>query len=248
MSPHVWRMNYSIAMNLPRLPKIAETLHRMADQPENYSDEKIHEYVQYIVSLMKKTGRVTTQRFGMENLPPEGGYILCPNHQGKYDAYSIVDTHDKPVSIVMDREMSYFIFVSEIVDALRGKRMDIHNSRQALTVIKEIAAEVEQGRRFVIFPEGAYDDSKHNSLWQFRPGCFKAATTVKAPIVPVALVDSYKVYNSPKPGPVKTQVHYLQPLYYEDYKDLNTHRIAEIVSSRIAEKLTELGYPQKIAD
>ena len=45
--------------------------------------------------------------------------------------------------------------------------------------------------------EGAYDDRKRNTLWDFRPGCFKAATRAEAPIVPVVLVDSYKVYNSP---------------------------------------------------
>ena len=182
-----------------------------------------------------------TDVFGRENLPSEGGYVLYPNHQGKYDAYSIVDVHEKPVSLVMDREMSYFIFVSEIVDALRGKRMDIHNARQALTVINRIAEEVAQGRRYVIFPEGGYDNQKRNSLWDFKPGCFKAATKAEAPIVPVVLVDSYKVYNSWTLLPVRNQVHYLEPIYPRDYRDLNTHQIARIVKARIEAKLTELG-------
>lgn len=43
----------------------------------------------------------------------------------------------------MDREKSYFIFVSEIVDALRGKRLDLHDARQALTVMNQIAAVVK---------------------------------------------------------------------------------------------------------
>lgn len=237
----MWRMNYSIAMNVFRLPKLAQTMHRMADQPEAYSEQEIYDYIRYIVGLMKKTGHMKTDVFGRENLPPEGGYVLYPNHQGKYDAYSIVDVHEKPVSLVMDREMSYFVFVSEIVDALRGKRMDIRNPRQALTVINRIAEEVAQGRRYVIFPEGGYDNQKRNSLWDFKPGCFKAATKAEAPIVPVALVDSYKVYNSWTLLPVKTQVHYLEPLYPRDYRDLNTHQIARIVKDRIEAKLTELG-------
>lgn len=154
--------------------------------------------------------------------------------------YSIVDVHEKAASIVMDQEMSYFIFVSEIVDALRGKRMDLNNSRQALTIINQIAAEVAQGRRYFIFPEGAYDNRKHNSLWEFKPGCFKAATKSRVPIVPVALVDSYKVYNSWQITPVKTQVHFLKPLYPEEYQDMNTHEIARVVKNRIQDKLNEL--------
>lgn len=236
----MWRMNYSIIMNLVRLPKLVETMHRMADQPDKYTEQEIYDYIRYIVGLMKKTGHIRTECYGAENLPPEGGYVMYPNHQGKYDAYSIVDVHEKAASVVMDREMSYFMFVSEIIDALRGKRMDIHNSRQALSVIKQVAEEVAEGRRYIIFPEGAYDNSKHNSLWDFKPGCFKAAAKAGAPIVPVALVDSYKVYNSWQITPVKTQVHFLKPLYYDEYKDMNTYEIAETVKTRIRDKLAEL--------
>ena len=37
--------------------------------------------------------------YGMENLPKEGGYVMFPNHQGKYDALGIVYTHKKPCTI-----------------------------------------------------------------------------------------------------------------------------------------------------
>ena len=190
---------------------------------------------------MKKTGHIRTECRGTENLPEEGGYIMYPNHQGKYDAYSIVDVHDKPATVVMDRKMSYFMFVSEIMDVLRGKRMDLHDNRQALKIIKQIAQEVEQGHRYIIFPEGAYDNNKHNGLWVFKPGCFKAATKACVPIVPVALVDSYKAYNSWQLTPVKTQVHFLPPLYYKEYRDMSTHDIAAVVKKRIQDKLEELS-------
>lgn len=237
----MWRMGYSIIKNIPLLLKLVETMHRMADQPDQYTEQEKYDYIRHIVELMQKTGHIKTQCFGTENLPAEGGYVLYPNHQGKYDAYGIVSAHEKPMSLVMDREMSYFTFVSEIVDVLRGKRMDIHSSRQALTIINQVAQEVAEGRRYIIFPEGAYDNRKKHSLWDFKPGCFKAATKAAAPIVPVVLVDSYKVYNSWRLTPVKTQVHFLKPLYPQEYKDLNTHQIAQIVKTRIADKLTELG-------
>ena len=34
---------------------------------------------------------------------------------------------------------------------------------------------------------------------------------------------------------VDTQIHYLQPLYYEDYQELSSQQIAELVQSRIQE-------------
>ncbi len=232
-------MSYTILMNLGRLPKILETLHRISDRPDLYSEQDSYDYVRYIVSLMQKTGKIKTDCFGAEKLPQSGGYVLYPNHQAKYDAYGIVSVHEKALSVVIDRERSYFVLVSEIIDMLRGKRMDVENARQALKVINQVAEEVKDGRRYIIFPEGTYSDDKHNSLWDFRPGCFKAAVKAEAPIVPVALVDSYKVYNSWTLLPPKTQVHFLEPLYYEDYKDLSTAQISDIVKQRIADKLRE---------
>lgn len=52
----MWRMNYSIIVNLWRLPKLLETMHRMADRPDQYTDHEKYDYVRYIVGLMKKTG------------------------------------------------------------------------------------------------------------------------------------------------------------------------------------------------
>lgn len=238
----MWRMNYTILMNMPRLPKILETMHRMVDRADIYTEQDRYDYVRYVTGLMQKTGHIQTACYGTENLPAEGGYILYPNHQGKYDAYSIVSVHESPLSVVMDREKSYFVLVNEIVEVLRGKRMDIHDARQALKIINQIAQEAAQGRRYIIFPEGAYSDDKHNRLWDFKPGCFKAAVKAGVPIVPVVLVDSYRAYNSWQFSPVKTQVHFLEPICYEAYKDWNTTQISAIVKERMQKKLVALGY------
>lgn len=237
----MWRMKYTILRNLGRLPGLMQTMHRIRDRTDLYTEQDAYDFARYIVGLMRKTGWIKTEGYGMEQLPGEGGYLLCPNHMGKYDAYGIVSVHERPLSVVMDRDMSYFTFVDELLELLRGKRMDIQNSRQALGIIRQIADEVAQGRRYIIFPEGGYSNDKGHRLWDFRPGCFKAATRVEAPIVPVALVDSHLVYNSWKLTPVRTQVHFLQPLYAGDYRGMTTAQIGEVVRSRIVDKLRELG-------
>ena len=60
------------------------------------------------------------------------------------------------------------------------------------------------------------------------------------PIVPIALIDSYKVFNSFHFGAITTQVHYLKPIEYEEYKDLKTKDIAALVKERIEEKIAEV--------
>ena len=71
-------------------------------------------------------------------------------------------------------------------------------------------------------------------MQEFRAGSFKCATRVKAPIVPVAIIDSYKPFGVNSLRRVKTQVHFLEPILYEEYKGMSTQEIADLVKSRIA--------------
>lgn len=231
---------YVIFMNLFRAPYLIPKMRREADHPEIYSEEVRYELARHCVRLMKGTGVIRTKAFGQENLPKEGGYMLYPNHQGKYDALGIIHTHKKPCSIVMDKEKSNTILVREFIDLLQGKRLDKKDLRQALTIINEVSEEVKKGRKFILFPEGGYEFNNHNVLGEFKPGCFKIALKTQAPIVPVALIDSYRVFNSFYFGPVTTQVHYLEPIGYEEYGNLKTTEIAELVKTRIQEKIDEI--------
>lgn len=165
---------------------------------------------------------------------------MYPNHQGKYDALGIISTHSKPCSFVMDKVKSKMVLVNEIVDLVQAKRLDRRDVRQAITVLNEVAEEVKAGRKFIIFPEGEYVFNNKNKMMPFKAGCFKCALKSKVPIVPVALIDSYKVFNSYTLGRVTTQVHYLKPLFYEEYRNLKTIEIAKIVQARIREVIENI--------
>ena len=144
---------------------------------------------------------------------------------------------------MMDKAKSNTILVREFVDLLQGKRLDKKDVRQALTIINEVSEEVKQGKRYILFPEGGYEFNNKNHVCDFKAGSFKIALKTKAPIVPVALIDSYKVFNSFCLGPVTTQVHYLKPILYDEYGGLKTHEIADLGKVRIQEKLDEVLKP-----
>ena len=234
------RFQYIIIKNFFRiLLRILPAMHHLI-KANPFDEEKAYAYLRKVVLIMHRTGRIRTQIFGVENLPKEGGYIMYPNHQGRYDGYAVVHGHDRPCSVVMDKKRSYFPFVKEVIDLVRGKRMELDNLRQSMTIINEVAEEVKQGRRFLIFPEGGYDKSKKNRLWEFKSGCFKASVKSKTPIVPVVLIDTYKAMDISYLGPVKTQVHFLEPISYEEYKDMKTVEIARMEKKRIQDKLDEI--------
>ena len=200
--------------------------------PEKYSESEMYELDRLAIRRMMRPGHITTEGYGMENLPSEGGYIMCPNHQGKYDALGIMYTHDKPCSVVMDIEKSNSILVRQFINLVRGKRIDRKDARQSIKVIREMADEAKTGRKFIIFPEGGYSHNG-NKTTSFKAGAFKSAVWAKVPIVPVVLIDSYKVFELHTLKPIKTFVYYLKPLYYNDYKSMTTVEIARLVQDKI---------------
>lgn len=236
---HMWRYYYLIARKLFWFAGAIGKMRRMAADG-GYSEKETYDYLRYLVLVMNKTIRTNTEVYGLENLPKEGGYVMYPNHQGKYDAFGIVGVHENPCTVIMDKAKSYDLFINEVIELVNGKRLDKEDVRQAFGIINETAEEVKQGRHYIIFPEGEYDKEKKNTLRDFKSGCFKVSTKSKTPIVPVVLIDSYKAWNSSKFGTVTTQVHFLEPIMYEEYKELKTNQIAELVRERIQEKIEEV--------
>ena len=229
---------YVILRNIYKIPYYITKMKNMA-MDESCETSERYAMALRIINIIKKTGHIKTKAYGVENLPTDCGYIMYPNHQGKYDVLGIMDTHQSPCSFVMDKAKSYTILVREVLDLLKGKRLDKKNCRQALRIINEVAEEIKQGGRFILFPEGGYAFNQGNHLCEFKPGCFKIALKSKAPIVPVALIDSYKVFDSYHMGQVETQVHYLKPIRYEEYKDMSTNEIAQKVHDLIEAKIHE---------
>ena len=72
---------------------------------------------------------------------------------------------------------------------------------------------------------------------EFKGGSFKCAQKAKAPIVPVAIINSWKAFEGKGLNPVETQVHFLPPLYYEEYENMSTNEIAATVQNRIQQEI-----------
>ena len=157
---------------------------------------------------------------------------MYSNHQGKYDTLGIMHSHPTPCTIVMDYTRSMLPIVNPFIDLVKGKRLDKSDMKSQMKTILEIVEEVKAGRRYIIFPEGGYDHNK-NTVQRFMPGSFKCATKAKAPIVPVAIIDSYKAFDTGSTENVNVQIHYLEPITYDEYKMLKTTEVAKIVKEKI---------------
>ena len=222
-----------VIVSLPFVVYYICKAHYIERHGERYSEEERYKMARKCIRIMMRNGRIETESFGQELLPEEGGYVMYSNHQGKFDTLGIMSSHPEPCTIVIDAYRSRLPITDSFIDLVQGSRLDKTDMRKQLKTILQIADEVKNGRRYIIFPEGGYDHNK-NEPEDFMAGSFKCATRARAPIVPVAIIDSYKPFGVNSLRKVKTQVHFLEPIRYEEYGKMNTAEIAGMVKDRIA--------------
>lgn len=195
-----------------------------------------YEYLHKLAPKVNKRGRVTVECHGIENIPKDTGYIIFPNHQGLFDALAFLETHERPFVTVMKKEVKDIFLLRNVICLLQAEIIDREDIRQSATVIRNMTNRVKGGENFVVFAEGTRS-RKGNKLGEFKGGTFKSAINAKCPIVPAALVDSFKVFDEKSLKKLTVQQFYLEPLYYEDYKDMKSTEIAELVQNRIQETI-----------
>ena len=233
-------MNRIAAMvlnNLFRVPTAWFKLCHYAKHTDEYSEEEKYAHIRYILNRAIIGGNVNVEVTGLENIPEESGYMLYANHQGMFDVLAIAATVKHPIGAVLKKELYNVPLLHQIAVCTHSYSMDREDVRQSLTVIQGVTEEVKKGRNFLIFPEGTR--SKNNEMLEFHGGSFRCATKSKCPIVPIALVDSYKVLDEKGSQPITMQLHYLKPIYFEEYQGMKPAEVAELVKSRIREKINE---------
>ncbi|MFQ7312514.1 lysophospholipid acyltransferase family protein [Sellimonas sp.] len=209
-----------------------------ASHVEKYTEEQRYSLLKYIDGKANKGGNVHIDVYGQENIPEQNGFMFFPNHQGLYDVLAIIEACPTPFSVVAKKEIANIPFLKQVFACMKAYMIDREDVRQAMEIIVNVTKEVKKGRNYLIFAEGTRS-KQGNQPGEFKGGSFKAATKAKCPIVPVALIDAFKPFDTNTISPVTVQVHFLKPMLYEEYKDMKTTEIAQEVKRRIEEVIRE---------
>ena len=225
-----------VLKNILIVPAAWVKLCKYAKHTDEYSYEEKYKHIRYILKHVCKSGNIDLQVTGLENIPEKDGFLMCGNHQGIFDIVAIVDSFERPLAAVLKKELNEIPFLKQIVQCTHSYPMDREDVRQSMKVIQSVTKELQDGRNMIIFPEGTRS-KEGNHMGEFHAGTFKCVTKSKVPIIPFALIDSYKVLDQDGCGPLTVQLHYLEPIYYEEYAGMKTNEIAALVKERIGETI-----------
>ena len=134
---------------------------------------------------------------GTENIPSEGGAILCGNHRSYFDVMAIAVTVAKtgrPVRFLGKKEVFDAPLIGQLATALGGIRVDrgTGSDEPLLAASEALAA----GELVAIMPEGtiprgpAFFDPVLKGRW----GAARLAKEAKVPIVPIGLWGTENVW------------------------------------------------------
>lgn len=232
------RLALMVLRNLWKIPGAYGKLCHYAKHSDKYPELEKWQHIQHVMTLAVNAGNIDLRVFGKENIPKENGFMLYGNHQGLFDVLAIAVSCDAPLGIAYKKELKDAPLLKQIFMCTKSFAMDREDVRQSLAVIQAVTKEVQSGRNYVIFPEGTRS-KLGNRMLDFHGGSFRCAVKAKCPVVPMAFIDSFKVLDEKGSQPVTVQLHYLEPILYEEYKDMKAAELAALVKERIQQAIDQ---------
>ncbi len=152
---------------------------------------------------------------GLENIPSEGGAVICPNHISNHDAILVTVAIKRRVTYLAKEEIFSFKplgWLLKKIGAIPIKRGsgDIGAVRKAIEVLAD-------DKIIIIFPEGTRNRTE-NTLLEFRSGASLIAYKSQRPIIPCTIIGKYRPFSKIKVvfsepvstlGKTKADVHML---------------------------------------
>ncbi len=127
-----------------------------------------------------------------------GPYVICSNHSSYLDIIQMYS--------ILPRTKFMFIGKAELlrwpIINIFFKRMDIGVNREkrhsAMRSIIRAKKEISKGWSIVIYPEGGIPVNTP-VLNPFKAGAFKMAIEEQVPILPITLIDTWKLFDADPP-------------------------------------------------
>ena len=135
--------------------------------------------------------RLTVQ--GLANIPKKGGLCFVSNHGSIFDIPLLLAYAGRPFGFIAKKELIWLPLINIWIFMLGGLFMDRKNIRKGIKTIERGAQNIKHGGAMIIFPEG--QRSHGEGILPFRSGAFKLATQAEALIVPVAIGESYGIFE-----------------------------------------------------
>ena len=171
--------------------------------------------------------------YGCENIPAEGAVILAANHASNIDPPLMASLIDRPVSYMAKIEL----FENPIFGAAirRCHAFPVKRGESDRGAIKTAVAVLKEERVLGLFPEGTR--SKTGELQKAEAGVALIAAMTGAPIVPVAILNTHRIFANGGLLP-QLRIMYGAPMSFQG--DRKSKEALDIFSAEIMSHIAQM--------
>ena len=170
------------------------------------------------------------QVVGVENIPKDGGMVLCSNHTSNHDPAILASYMPRAICFMAKKELFDIKGLSFLIRHLRAFPVD--RTGTDMKAFKNTIQLLKSKKVIGIFAQGTR--VKEGEEKAAKAGVALFSLKGNAPVVPVAISGNFRLFS-------KIKIHYGKPLYLEQYrgKRVNNETLEEI-TEEIMQKINEL--------
>ncbi len=146
---------------------------------------------------------------GAENIPSDGGFLLCSNHIAKRDVVILGIACPRPIRFIAKKELFSIPVLSSILRGFGAVSVDRGGSD--VGAIKSSVDVIKSGEPLSMFPQGHRYPKVNPAETPIKNGVGIIAYRAKCPVIPVCIKTKGNKYSLFK----KVQVIFGEPIKYE---------------------------------
>jgi 1-acyl-sn-glycerol-3-phosphate acyltransferase len=128
---------------------------------------------------------------GRENFVKGQSYVVVANHQSGFDIFLLYAHLGVDFKWIMKKELRKVPFIGYASEKVGHIFIDRSSPRAAIHSLEEAQRKLAGGASVVMFPEGTR--SGKETMRPFKRGAFKLAQELRLPVLPVTIVNSWRI-------------------------------------------------------
>ena len=173
---------------------------------------------------------------GAENIPKNGGFILCSNHIAKRDVVLIGAACPRPLKFIAKKELFSIPVLSGLIRALGA--IGVNRGGNDVGAIRTAIQHVERGDIVAIFPQGHRRPGINPAETELRNGAGLIAFRAKAPMLPVCIKTKgikYRLFR-------QVEIIFGNPISYDELGFTNGGNVEYLAATgKVFDEVIKLG-------
>jgi 1-acyl-sn-glycerol-3-phosphate acyltransferase len=170
---------------------------------------------------------------GLEHVPKDGKLVIYANHKSYSDGFALLEVLNRPFAFTPKSSVMKVPILSHWLKAYEVFPINRKSVKETAVHLEKAIDSVSRGIAISLFPEGTIKYRDQSTVTEMKPGAFKLALRAQADILIVRFDGNHLTKHRTPFRSTKRYITILPVLKFEEYQELSTSEIAQLVMERI---------------